>query len=205
MHSTVCTAFKKFEDVLCRLHSPAGLATVHPPLDEFTDMPSNLFAGSAVEPERPEVLEDELFTLQELQQAIRALKSNKAANDCGLAAELLHHARQPLLQNLLGLFNHVFTTGDVPSAWRKTFFRILARFPKAKMAGDYRAIASLRLLYKVFAYIRLHRMEPLLETEQPEERLGFKASLSDLRAFTDPECFGRQDSCKQHAVLDIEP
>ena len=87
----------------------------------------------------------------------------------------------------------------------ENIFSHFGKISQSEMAGDYRAIASLRLLYKVFAYIRLHRMEPLLEAEQPEEQLGFKASLSDLRAFTDPECFGRQDSCKQHAVVDIEP
>ena len=38
-----------------------------------------------------------------------------------------------LLEVLLDLFNCVFSTGAVPSTWRTTLFRMLAKMPKVKL------------------------------------------------------------------------
>ena len=98
-------------------------------------------------------LEDAPFSMHELTNAIRNSKLNKACDDCGLSAELLQNAPHALLEVLLDLFNHVFfwfSTGDVPCTWRTTLFRMLAKTPKAKTTADYRPIANLRLLHKVF-------------------------------------------------------
>ena len=110
--------------------------------------------------------------MHELTKAIRNLKLNKACDDCGLSAEFLQNAPHTLLEVLLDLFNHVFSTGDVPSTWRTTLFRMLAKTPKAKTTGDCRPIANLRLLYKVFSYMILQRIEPVLDAAQPESQLG---------------------------------
>ena len=125
-------------------------------------------------PVRLAVLEDDLFTLQELEKAIQSLKLNKSCDECGLAAELLKHTPHALLQILLELFNHVFVTGDVPSTWRRTLFRMLAKTSKAKIVSDFRPVAHLRMLYKLFSYMILHRIEPVLDIGQPEEQLGFR-------------------------------
>ena len=125
-------------------------------------------------PVRPALLEDDLFTFQELERAIQSLKLNKSCDECGLAAELLKHTPHALLQILLELFNHVFVTGDVPSTWRRTLLRMLAKTSKAKIVSDFRPVANLRLLYKLFSYMILHRIEPVLDIGQPEEQLGFR-------------------------------
>ena len=87
---------------------------------------------------------------------------------------VMKHAPHALLQILLELFNHVFVTGDVPSTWRRTLSRMLAKTSKAKIVSDFRPVANLRLLYKLFPYMILHRIEPVLDTGQPEEQLGFR-------------------------------
>ncbi len=50
----------------------------------------------------------------------------------------------------------------LPKSWR------------AKVPADYRPIASVRLLYKIFTYMMLARVEPALEIHQPEEQHGFR-------------------------------
>ena len=40
---------------------------------------------------------------------------------------------------------------------------------------DFRPIASVRLFYKFFAYMILHRIQPCLDSCQPEEQHGFRA------------------------------
>ena len=44
----------------------------------------------------------------------------------------------------------------------------------ARVPADYRPIASVRLFYKIFAYMMLARVEPALEIHQPEEQHGFR-------------------------------
>ena len=64
-----------------------------PAVDDFAEMLSHLFSGTDLEVTKPDVLQEELpFTMTELVSAISILKSNKAGDECGLAAELLHHA-----------------------------------------------------------------------------------------------------------------
>ena len=127
-------------------------------------------------PVRPASLHDAPSSMQELMTVIRNLKLNKACDDCGLSAAFSQHAPHALLEVLLDLFNLFFsTTGDVPSPWRRMLFRMLAKTPKAKHVGDYRPIANLRLLYKVFSYMILLKIEPVLDAAQPEWQLGFRA------------------------------
>ena len=77
---------------------------------------------------------------------------------------------------MVDLFNHVLFHGDAPVTWRKTFSQ---RFPKKKhraiLTTVFRPIANIRLLYKTFAYMILHRIEAALEMGQPEEQNGFRA------------------------------
>ena len=46
---------------------------------------------------------------------------------------------------------------------------------KAALVTDFRPIESIRLFYKIFAYIILHRIQPCLDNHQPEEQHGFRA------------------------------
>ena len=123
-----------------------------------------------------------IFQCAGVEGAISSLKTNKACDEGGLAAELLHHAPHAFLEVFLDLYNHVFTSADVLSTWRKTLFRMLAKHAKAKLVSDYRPIANVRLLYNVFAYMTLHRIEPILESGQPEEQHGFRPRLCERMA-----------------------
>ena len=53
-------------------------------------------------------------------------------------------------------------------------FLMLPKSTRAKTLTEYRPIASLRLLYKVFAYLLLGRIEDKLEAAQPEEQHAFR-------------------------------
>ena len=153
--------------------TPQQFSTM-PPVDDFAEMLSDIFSGTNFEATKPSVLEELPFTMRELDSAIHSLKSNKASDECGLAAELLHHTPPAFREVLLNLYNHVLATGEVPSSWKKTFFKMLAKSTKAKLVTDYRPIVTLRLLYKTFSYMVLCRIEPLLEVGQPEEQHGFR-------------------------------
>ena len=114
------------------------------------------------------------FTLAELRAAISKLKHNKGNDDAGLVPELLKCAPDCLLSDLLLLYNDVLYSGDLPPPWLITHFIMLPKSGRAKTTSDFRPIAIIRLFYKVFAYMLLARIEPLIEAGQPEEQHGFR-------------------------------
>ena len=59
-----------------------------PPPDQFADMLELVFVGPVEGMEPPEVLSEEVFTPEELHRAIGRLKTDKAPDEAGLAAEL---------------------------------------------------------------------------------------------------------------------
>ena len=148
--------------------------SLQPPPDEFADELRKLFYANPPRPCRPHVLTEIAWSMSELISAVRRMKVNKAADEVGLVVELLQHAPNLFLQELLRLYNHVLHTGDVPTSWHKTVFRMLAKFVKAKATTDFRPIADVRLLYKTFACLVLGRIESVLDAHQPEEQHGFR-------------------------------
>ena len=51
---------------------------------------------------------------------------------------------------------------------------MIAKKKQATLVSDFRATASIRLLYKIFSYMILARIEPILEEAHPEEQHGFR-------------------------------
>ena len=147
----------------------------HPPLDEFATMLETLFAGTPETPLQPNHLTEEPWTLQELMGAIEKLKLNKSADESGLVAEVFKHIPTNFAAKILRLYNNLLSSGHIPSSWRRTLFTMLAKHRKAALVTDFRPIASVRLFYKIFAYMILHRIEPCLDSHQPEEQHGFRA------------------------------
>ena len=70
---------------------------------------------------------------------------------------------------------HMLCNGEVPSSWRRTVFTMLGKHVKAKLVSDFRPIASVRVLYRTFAYMILERIEHCLENSQPEEQHGLRS------------------------------
>ena len=66
------------------------------------------------------------------------------------------------------------SSGQIPASSEATIFKMLPKSAFAKFASDFRPIASLPLLYKIFANLMLGQMEGSLEDSQPEEQYGFR-------------------------------
>ena len=76
------------------------------------------------------------------------------------------------MENILEVFRDALNTGQIPASWQTTIFKMLPKSALAKFASNFRPIASLPLLYKIFPYLMLGRMEGTLEVSQPEEQHG---------------------------------
>ena len=133
-----------------------------PSADDFAVMLQTLFDGKPSPPQQPVVLTENAWTLSELTTAF-AKMVNKTGDDTSIAVELVQFVSRIFLQDLLHLYNAVLNIGNVPCTWNKTMFIMLAKFKNAKLPSDFGPIAGVRILYKVFTYMVLARIEPVLE------------------------------------------
>ena len=104
-----------------------------PQANEFANMLEQIFGGSPDEVmATAPVFSENDWHKDELLMAIKRLKANKSADEKGLVAELLHFASDDFLDRLLGLFNGLMHSPQVPIDWRKTIFNMLPKHGRAK-------------------------------------------------------------------------
>ena len=145
-----------------------------PPVDEFAQFLGELFAGGVNVPLPFPSLSEPPWSMEDVWHALHRMKANRCDDDAGLVAELVHFSPNHVLQDLLCLYNETLFSGEVPERCKLTTFMMLPKSRHARVPADYKPIASVRLLYKIFAYMMLARVEPALEIHQPQEQHGFR-------------------------------
>ena len=116
--------------------------------------------------------------------------------------KFLKYVPDSFIDTLVVQFNDLMRTGQVPTDWRKTSFKML---PKTRFPSEYRPIATIRLFCKLFAYMILGRVEAQLETHQPEEQHGFRGGRRVEEQFGDYALSLGQTFQRKRANLDCQP
>ena len=162
---------------------PVRTITAPPHPNDFADMLETLFAGNTTSPEWPVTTTEEPWQWSDLTKSIRRMKTQKTADECGLVAELLKHVPEDVLTKLLALMNDLLLSGELLPTWQKTVFQMLPKTAKAMVTSDYRPIANIRVLYKLFTYLVLGRIENTLDCAQPEEpKRAWEHKKDNIRA-----------------------
>ena len=102
----------------------------HPPANDFAHMLENIFDAHPSNPTRPSHLTEPNWSLQDLNGAIKRLKMNRALDECGLVAELLHFAPDNVVTALLGIMNQILHTGQYHRLGRKECTRCFQKNEK---------------------------------------------------------------------------
>jgi len=119
------------------------------------------------------------FTKQELHKALRQLKNGKAADSNGIVAEMLKTGESTLREVLLNLYNTILQPGTPsPSNWQHTLIKVLYKSGDPKLPQNYRPIATIPMLYKLFARLLYNRLEPTLDKQQSCDQAGFRRNRS---------------------------
>ena len=147
-------------------------------------MLENLFVGPLLSLPKPVALTVDAWTMQDLQIATGRLQLKKS-----VSAELLQHVPDECLTALLRIYNSALEDAVVPHCWRITCFHMLPKKLRPMHASDFRPIANLRLLNKVFAYLILRRTEHTVATHQPEEQHGFRLKYPLEEHLLTADCF----------------
>ena len=71
----------------------------------------------------------------------------KSTDECGLVAEVLKHVPDFFIDALVVQCNGLMRTGQVPTDWRKTSFKMLPKTMCAKVPSEYRPLATIRLSF----------------------------------------------------------
>ena len=87
----------------------------------------------------------------------------------GISLEMIKNG-SPLLHNsLLLMFNDMLLHGRLDSTWHNTIFQMLPKSGDLKNASNWRPIAILPVLYKIFSKMLCNRLRGVLNEYQPDD------------------------------------
>ena len=117
-------------------------------------------------------------TLEELCKVVSRMSKRKCADRAGIIAEMFLYGGDCLLTYLVSFFNDIILTGRVPADWRESFFVLLHKGGPTADPNNWRPIAILRIVYKIFARLLHSRIKDTLNSRQSDEQFGFRADRS---------------------------
>ena len=118
------------------------------------------------------------FTLPELEAALKKMKAGKASDSEGIAAEMLKIDCVILRDRILDLLNDVLSSRAVPDDWRRSRLVVLFKKGDPKMPSNYRPIAILPLLYKLFSRMLCSRLEERIMSQQSIDQAAYRKGYS---------------------------
>lgn len=128
----------------------------------FASFYERLYTGDANQQTQDENLFEvakpvEATSLEEVLDALRGMKRDRAKDVSGVVAEMLKDASQDLLLAVVNLFNDVLSLrSPPPSTWKKTKLIVLFKKGNPQLASNYRPISILSILYKLFFKNYMH-------------------------------------------------
>ena len=92
----------------------------------------------------------------------------------GITLEMIQHG-SPLLHNsLLLMFTDMLSCGRLDNTWYNTIFIMLPKSGDLKNASNWRPIAILPVLYKIFSKMLCNRLRVVLNEHQSDDQYGFR-------------------------------
>ena len=128
----------------------------------------------ALEVSLPEL--DGEISYEEVKQAIRGLKGNRAPGDDGIPTEVYKVLPDNVITLLRKIYNHVYTSGDYPQTWSRGLVCPIYKVGSRTDSSNYRGISLLNGIGKIFTAILNNRLSEWVEGNDllPEEQFGFR-------------------------------
>ena len=125
---------------------------------------------------------DSPISEEEVRKATDHLKLNKSPGPDGILAEMLKNSLEHILSFLVLLFNHVFDTGQYPSAWSGAIIFPIHKSGDKDNPVNYWGVSLLSILGKVFAHNLNKRLKMWADEngQIAEEQSGFRKGHSTV-------------------------
>jgi len=92
---------------------------------------------------------------------------------------MLKSGGHTLKHALLSLYNTMLQPNTPPpKSWQHTLIKVLYKSGDHRLPQNYRPIATIPILYKLFSRLLYNRLEPILDPQQSPEQAGFRRSRS---------------------------
>jgi hypothetical protein len=119
------------------------------------------------------------FSLDELHEALKQMKPDKAADAQGICAEMISVDCPVLHDLILEVFNDVLKPGSEPPAeWRSSRLVVLFKKGDPTLTSNYRPIAILPILYKLFSRMLCGRIKPAIISQQSVDQAAYRQGFS---------------------------
>ena len=125
------------------------------------------------------------FTVEELEAAIKKLKSGKAPGRDNIHPEFVIHQSAKTTAWLCSFFTSCFRRSKFPKTWRRATVVALPKPNKpAHDPKSYRAISLLCVPFKIMERLIHSRIDPVVDPQLPREQAGFGRGRSTVDQVT---------------------
>lgn len=132
---------------------------------------------------------DNPFTVLEIQDAIRGLKSNKACGPDGLSPGNFRLLPDYWVNSLTEIFNQVFDSGTYPEDWTISKLTVLFKKGDPSSCDNYHGISVMNSIAKLYDMILAKRLElwftPLHEHARAQKSRNCEEQIATLRLAID--------------------
>ena len=124
----------------------------------------------------------EKFTIKELDQVIRYLKSNKAPGIDKIRNEEIKYGGLTCKKEILDICNKIYESNKAP--WQMTTNKIIPIYKKGDPAdpGNYRGISLLSTITKIYNKLLLDRIYDKVNEKLAQNQRGFRRNSSTIQA-----------------------
>ena len=120
-----------------------------------------------------------VFSMENLQTALKSMKRGKAGDDAGIIAEMIKDGSQSLRNIILTVFNEVTQLSvSVPSSWKKSRLTVIFKKGDQTLPKNYRPIALLSILYKLFSRMLCDHLAKMIIPRQGPEQGAYRPGYS---------------------------
>ena len=132
-------------------------------------------SGEEVTADRNEVRNDEGgIEVEEVERAVRKLKSGKAGGVCGIQVEMVKAGGYRVVQWLKDIFDIAWNCGKTPHEWREAIIVPIYKKGSRAECGNYRGISLLSVVGKIYARVVCDRLRLITDAVVMDEQGGFR-------------------------------
>ena len=119
------------------------------------------------------------FTLDELTDTLRQLKSGKSKDTAGIVAEMIKFGGVTLHSAILDLYNDLLSPEAMPpERWKRTRLVVIFKKNDARQVKNYRPIAITPILYKLFSRMLCNRVQSTIFSSLSPDQAAYRPGFS---------------------------
>lgn len=135
---------------------------------------------SNLSPELNENTPFEKFTIEDLNQAIFAMKNGKSTGEDNIPIELFKNCDEKYLLNIVDIFNNIIETEDIPKNWLCSTIILIHKKGSTSDINNYRPITLTDHLYKLFMRMILQKSTNMFDEHLSVNQAGFRHDYSTV-------------------------